>query len=106
MSRVDGNDLAGDQPIEEHADGGQVLLDGALGMRLAELLDVAGDMNRLDRFERQVALFTPIRKFRDGAEVRLARVPVPDVGGEKLPEAPAGGRRTGKQHRHVFTRAS
>ena len=30
-----GDDLAGDQPVEQHADRGQVLLDGRLGERVA-----------------------------------------------------------------------
>ena len=48
VRRVGGDDLAGDQPVEQHADGGQVLLDGRLLEILAERLDVGGDVQRLD----------------------------------------------------------
>ena len=48
MCGVRGDDLAGNQPIEEHADGGQVLLDGLLRADVAELLDIAGDVHRRD----------------------------------------------------------
>ena len=42
VGRVDGHDLAGHQPVEEHADGGEVLLDRGLGVALLEKLDVGG----------------------------------------------------------------
>ena len=48
VGRVGGDDLAGDQPVEQHADGGQVLLDRRLLEILAERLDVGGDVQRLD----------------------------------------------------------
>ena len=34
MGGVDGDDLAGNQPVEEHADGGELLLDRGLGVGL------------------------------------------------------------------------
>jgi len=45
--RVEIHDPAAGQPIEAHADGGEVLLDrrGRSGFR--QLLDVGGDMHRL-----------------------------------------------------------
>jgi len=49
-------------------------------------------VNRLDGFERQLVLFAPGGKLRDRDEVRLARIPVTDVGGEEFPKAPAAGR--------------
>ena len=48
MGRIGGDDLAGDQPVEQHADGGEVLLDRRLFKILAERLDIRGDMQRLD----------------------------------------------------------
>ena len=44
----DRHDLAGDQPVEEHPDGGQVLLDRRGGEPGLELLDVGGDGDGLD----------------------------------------------------------
>jgi hypothetical protein len=48
VGRVGGDDLAGDQPVEQHSDGGEVLLDRRLFKILAERLDIGGDMERLD----------------------------------------------------------
>ena len=45
------DDAAGGQPVEQHADGGEVLLDGGGGQRFRtrrELLDIGGDVHRLD----------------------------------------------------------
>ena len=44
MSRIGRDDLARDQPVEQHADGGEVLLDRRLLEILAERLDVGGDV--------------------------------------------------------------
>ena len=48
MRRIGRDDLAGDQPVEQHANGGEVLLDRRLLEVLAERLDIGGDMQRLD----------------------------------------------------------
>ena len=48
MSRIGRDDLAGDQPVEQHADGGEVLLDRRLLEILAKRLDIGRDMQRLD----------------------------------------------------------
>ncbi len=40
--------LAGDQPVEQHANGGEVLLDRRLLKILGHRLDIGGDMQRLD----------------------------------------------------------
>ena len=48
LATIGGDDLAGDQPIDQHADGGQVLLDRRLLKILAERLDIGGDVERLD----------------------------------------------------------
>ena len=53
------------------------------------MLDVSGDVHRLDAFERKVLRLAPNRKLRHGDEVRLAGVPVPDVDCEEFPEAAA-----------------
>jgi hypothetical protein len=39
VGRIGGDDLAGDQPVEQHADSGEVLLDRRLLEILAERLD-------------------------------------------------------------------
>ena len=48
LAAIGGDDLAGDQPIDQHADGGQVLLARRLLIVLTERFDVGGDMQRLD----------------------------------------------------------
>ena len=48
MGRVGGDDLAGDQPVEQHADRRQVLLDRRLLEIFPERLDLGRDMQRLD----------------------------------------------------------
>ena len=42
------HDLADHQPVEQHADRRQVLLDARRRVRLAQLLDVGGDVQRLE----------------------------------------------------------
>src|SRR6516165_8154454 len=41
-------DLADDEPIKQHANGREVLLDGRLGGRRLQSLDVGGDVHGLD----------------------------------------------------------
>jgi hypothetical protein len=43
VRRVERDDLARDEPIEEHPDGGEVLLDSRLGMFRHQKLDGSGD---------------------------------------------------------------
>lgn len=84
------HDVAGDQPIEQHPDRGQVLFDGGLGVGAAELFDVSGDVHRCDPGEvLQTPLRAPVGKGVDGLEVGPAGMRVADVDGEELPEAPA-----------------
>ena len=51
MSGIDRDHLADDEPVEQHADRSEVLLDGRLLKILAERPDVGRDMHRLDRDE-------------------------------------------------------
>jgi hypothetical protein len=48
MRRVNRSHLAGDQPVEQHADAGEMLLDRGSRHAPAELLDIGGDLDRLD----------------------------------------------------------
>ena len=48
LATIGGDDLAGDQPVKQHANGGQVLLDLRLLEIAAERLDIGGDVKRLD----------------------------------------------------------
>ncbi len=84
------HDVAGHQPVEEHPDRGQVLFDGRLRVRAAELLDVRRDVHRRHPGQiPQTSLLTPGGEPLDGFEVGAAGVRVADVDGEELPEAQA-----------------
>jgi hypothetical protein len=63
MSRVGRHHLAGDKPVEEHSDGGQVLFDGRLRMLLHEQLDIRRDMHRLNLVERERPTLAPGREL-------------------------------------------
>ena len=88
MRRVGGDDLAGDQPVEQHADGGQVLLDRRLLEILAERLDIGRDVQRLDVGElAELVVLAPGEEPADGMQVGRPGVLVADGGGEELQEA-------------------
>jgi hypothetical protein len=48
MRWVGGDDLAGDQPVEQHADGSQMLLDRRLRHGVLQVLDIGRYMQRFD----------------------------------------------------------
>lgn len=68
-----------------------MLLDGGLGVRGPEDLDVGGDVDWFDGGEGESAAVAPGGEGGDGVEVGAAGVGVADVGGEELPEALGGG---------------
>ena len=91
MCRVNGNYLAGDQPVEQHADAGEMLLDGGCRHTPAELLYIGGDMHRLDFIEpANSLLLAPMEKLDSGTAVRRARVRIADVDSEEFKEAGPG----------------
>ncbi len=59
VRRIERNNLTGDEPIEEHPDRRQVLLDSRLGMGFHDLLDVAGNVDRLHLIKRNFSRFAP-----------------------------------------------
>ncbi len=87
MRRVQRNDLARDQPIEQHADAGKMLLDRRRRHFAAQLLDIASHMHRLHILQPVNALrFAPLQERSGSAGVGLARVLVADVDGKKIDE--------------------
>ena len=48
MGRISFNNMPGHQPVEEHADRGQVLLDGGRREFVVQVVNEGGDMERLD----------------------------------------------------------
>jgi hypothetical protein len=91
MGLIGGDDLAGDEPVEQHADGGQVLFDRRLFEVLAERLDIGGDMERLDIGD--LADLVPVAPFEEphgGPVIGLPCVLVADGGGEEFQKAQRG----------------
>ncbi len=91
LATIGGDDLAGDQPIDQHADRGEVLLDGWLLEVLTERLDIGGDMQRLDigNFA-DLVLIDPGEEPHGGAVIGLPCVLVADGGGEEFQKAARG----------------
>ena len=86
--RIGRHDLADHHPVEQVAQCGQAELGGRRGSRLAQLLDVGGNMLALDRRElRDAFRLKPVEEFRRGARIGAAGVRVADVGGEEFEEA-------------------
>jgi hypothetical protein len=89
---IAGEDSAGDQPIEQHADGGEVLLDGRLRHSLLERLYIGGDVERLDIDQPDdPGGIEPGEEVRDGAVIGHPGILVADGGGEEFQEAADGG---------------
>jgi hypothetical protein len=98
MRRVDGEDLAHDEPVEQHADRRQVLLDGwpgrgalldrsLAGLRHLQCLDIRSDVERLDIREfANAMLLEPGEERTRGPVIGHPGVVVLDRGGEKIEE--------------------
>ena len=91
MRRVDREHLADDEPVEQHAHGGEVLLDGRLGDGFLQRLDIGRDMQRLDIGELGDAVpFEPGKERARRPVIGHARVLVADRRGEEFEEAAGG----------------
>jgi hypothetical protein len=76
--------LAGDRPVEEHADRRELLLDRGRLHRSLQLLDIAGDVMRPDRREREAAVLTPVEKPVARPQIRPPGVRVADIRREEF----------------------
>ena len=86
MRRIGGDDLAGDQPIEQHADRGEVLFDRRLLEAFPEATDIGRDMHGLD-IDQLLDILAPIAPGEEalaGVKVRGARIRVVDGDGEEF----------------------
>ena len=90
LGRVDLDDLADDEPVVEHADGRQVLLDRGRGHGLAQLLDVGRDVVALDVPELEAAVAAPGEEPPGVAVVGRPSIRVPDIVGEEGEESLGG----------------
>ena len=84
--RVEIHDAAAGQPVEAHADGGEVLLDGRCRSVFGQRFDVGGDMHWLDAGERQAVPLAPGEEIADGSSICLPRIGVADGGGQEFDE--------------------
>ena len=88
MGGVHVQDVARHQPVEQHAQRGQVLLHRGRREFPLQLLDEGGDVEGLDAGElSDAAGLAPLREAARGIQVRLARVVVVDLGGEEFDHA-------------------
>ncbi len=88
---IDGEDLADDQPVEQHADRREVLLHRRLGGRRLQRLYIGGDVHGLDVGElADAVLLDPGEERAHGPVIGHARVLVADVGGEEFQEPARG----------------
>ena len=91
LDRRDGvhwNNLADDQVIKEHLDGGQVLLDRL--RRAGMFFDIGRDVHRRDQPNVVKVLLGPGQKLSTGSCVSLPGIKVPDPGRENLKELGCG----------------
>ena len=97
-----GDDLADDQPVEQHADRGEVLLDGRLLKILAERTDIGRDVHGLDRHELiEAPGVAPGEEAPAGVEIGRAGIRVLDRDGEEFEEAARStGASRGDDRRH------
>jgi len=103
---VDLNDLADDEPVKEHANRRQVLLNGWGRVAPAEQLDIGRDVVGTERPQRDALYVAPGAEgaYRNG--IGGARVRVPDLRREEIDERVAGALATvGDEGRHDRHRA-
>ena len=85
MGRVDFENLAGDEPVEEHPERGQVLFHRGRRHLPLQVLDEGGDMEGLDAGQLGQAVgFAPGGKTAGGVQIGAAGVVVVDLRGEEF----------------------
>ena len=85
VGRVHGEDVPGHQPVKEHAQGGEMLLDRGRRARALQVFDERGDVDGLNVDELVDAVrVAPGGEAARGAQVGLAGVVVVELGREKL----------------------
>src|SRR5690349_1713993 len=92
MGRIGWNHLACNEPVEEHADAGEMLLDGRCRVITLQRLYVGRNVEWLELAQVcNPAFFAPAQKCTRSPAVGDAAVAIPDVDGEEL-QKPARGR--------------
>jgi hypothetical protein len=89
------DDLADDEPVEQPADRGEVLLDRRCAVAMRQHLDIGRDMMRADFAKLNETLqLEPGEEAAHGDAIGGARIRVADMGGEEIDEAQRGPRRS------------
>jgi hypothetical protein len=81
-------DLASDKIVEEHSDGGQMLLHGRSRVVETKLLDVRSNKEWIDIDQGEMLRLAPTRKAKDGAGVCFPRISISSVGRQELDKTP------------------
>ena len=90
-SGVYGQDLADDEPVEEHPDSGEMEFDGGRRHPALQFFDVSGDVDRFDLAQMGEAVpLRPGSEATRGSGVGFAGVRVPDMDGAELGDAALG----------------
>ena len=80
VRRVRRHHLPDDEPVEQHSDAGQMLLDRGGRTLALQQLDIGGDMHRLHAPERANPLpFALVEKIGRGPRISRPRVLVADI---------------------------
>jgi|SRR5271165_2115486 len=88
MGGIDIDHVAGDKPVEQNAERGQVLLDGRRRNHGLQVLDESGDMERLDAGKLiDVFAAAPGGEAPGGVHIGSAGVIVVDLAGEEFQDA-------------------
>jgi hypothetical protein len=96
VSRIHVDDAADHEPVEQHAQRHQVLLNGGRGkgfrlvILVLEVLEERGDVERLDVDKLKAVRLAPCGEAPCGVEVSLARVVIVELGGEEIARALLG----------------
>jgi hypothetical protein len=88
--RIRRHHLAGDQPVEQHPDRGQLLLDRRRRNLDLQLLYISSNVVRPDRRRYQTAIFTSREKLIARPGIGTASIWVADVGGKEFDIPPGG----------------
>jgi hypothetical protein len=88
MRRICFHDMTDDQPVKQHAQRRQMLLDCRLGELLQQYLDISLDVQRLHLGQlAQSSVLAPVRKPAWGLLISPPRVFVGDIRGEEIIES-------------------
>ena len=91
MGRIDVDYMAGDEPVQQHAERSQVLLDGRRRHLGLQVLNESGNMERLDAGKLvEVSLSAPGGESSGGVHIGPACMIVVDLAGEKFQDALCG----------------